>query len=91
MEFEWDETKSRANQEKNGVSFSDARNLWAVGNRLLEIPVIKEGEKRWVVIGEVGGKVWTAVITYRVKIRIISFRLASKNERGLYERKAEEG
>ena len=51
-----------------------------VGN-LLEVPVLRTGEPRFLVIGGIGGKIWTGVITYRGNaVRIISVRRARKDE-----------
>lgn len=54
---------------------------------LLEIPSkMLEDEERYIVIGKIQKKYWTAVITYRdEKIRIISVRRARKEEVILYE------
>lgn len=53
---------------------------------LVEIPAKTEDEPRFVVIGLIGKKYWTAVITYRgYNIRIISVRRARKAEVTLYE------
>jgi len=56
---------------------------------LLEIPAkMLEDEKRYIVIGKIQKKYWTAVIIYRdEKIRIISVRRARKEEVILYESK----
>jgi len=56
---------------------------------LLEIPSkMLEDEERYIVIGKIQKKYWTAVITYRdEKIRIISVRRARKEEVILYESK----
>ena len=53
---------------------------------LLEIPAKTEVEPGYIVIGLIGVKHWTAVITYRNKnIRIISVRRARKSEVAIYE------
>ena len=87
MEFEFDETKSQSNKEKHGIDFVEAQELWEDIERL-EIPARTEDEPRYLAIGKIGGKHWSAVITYRnEKIRIISVRRARKEEVAIYESK----
>ena len=83
--FEFDEAKSRANLLKHGISFEDAQALWN-DLRLLEIPAKTEDEPRYLVIGLIYEKYWSAVITYRgTNIRIISVRRSRTEEVALYE------
>ena len=64
-------------------SFIDAQLLWFDPD-LLEIPAKTEDEPRYLVIGRIKGKHWSAVITYRdSKVRIISVR-RSRNEEVFY-------
>ncbi|WP_394182331.1 BrnT family toxin [Marinomonas posidonica] len=83
--FEFDQLKSDANLAKHGIDFNEAQRLWD-DSMLLEIPAKTEDEERYVVIGSMDDKHWTAVITYRNNnIRIISVRRARKSEVILYE------
>lgn len=83
--FEFDEVKSQANLLKHGINFVDAQLLWN-DPRLLEIPAKTEDEPRFLVIGKIGGKHWSAVITYRSNnIRLISVRRSRTEEVNLYE------
>jgi uncharacterized DUF497 family protein len=85
MEFEFDETKSRANKAKHGIDFSEARVLWD-DPELLCIPARTEDEPRVIVIGRIQDAVWSAIVTFRdTKTRIISVRRSRKEERKLYE------
>ena len=53
---------------------------------LLEIPAKTIDEPRYLVIGLLGDKHWSAVMTYRGdKIRLISVRRARAEEVALYE------
>jgi uncharacterized DUF497 family protein len=53
---------------------------------LIEIPVKAGDEQRFLVIGQISGKHWSGVITYRTeKIRIISVRRSRKEEVEIYE------
>ncbi|MDO9366073.1 MAG: BrnT family toxin [Methylotenera sp.] len=85
MAFEFDETKSQANLVKHGINFVDAQNLWS-DPRLLEIPAKTEDEPRYLMIGLINAKHWSAVITYRgASIRLISVRRSRTEEVALYE------
>ena len=83
--FEYDENKSQTNQQKHGIDFIEAQKLWEDDN-LLEITSKSETEPRYLIIGQVQDKHWTAVITYRSEmIRIISVRRSRTNEVTWYE------
>lgn len=83
--FEFDETKSQANLLKHGINFVDAQDLWN-DPRLLEIPAKTEDEPRYLMIGLINTRHWSAVITYRdVNIRLISVRRSRTEEVVLYE------
>ncbi len=85
MEFEFDDRKSRGNKEKHGIGFVDAQALWEDGERV-EIPAKTDDEPRFLVIGKIEGKHWSAVITYRKgKTRIISVRRSRIEEIHIYE------
>ncbi|WFP50616.1 BrnT family toxin [Methylomonas sp. EFPC3] len=85
FKFEFDEAKSRSNLEKHGIDFIDAQVLWN-DSRLLQIPAKTEDEPRFLVIGVIKRKHWSAVITYRGnRIRIISVRRSRAEEVKLYE------
>ncbi len=85
MRFEFDLVKSAANKAKHGIDFVEAQALWA-DDGLVDAPVPSEGEQRFLVIGRLSGRHWTAVCTLRGEsIRIISVRRARKEEIGHYE------
>ena len=84
-DFEFDDNKSQNNKSKHGIDFVEAQELWEDPERL-EIPARTEDEPRFFVIGQIEGKCWSAVITYRYqRIRIISVRRSRKQEIELYE------
>ena len=84
-EFEFDDDKSQANLEKHGIDFEAAQALWHDPD-LLEVQANTEGEPRFLIIGRIGTKHWSAVVTYRDgRIRLISVRRARKREVELYE------
>ena len=71
MEFEFDRRKSKSNKQKHGIDFNEAQKLWDDID-FIEIPVKISDETRFLVIGKILEKYWSAVITYRSeRIRII--------------------
>lgn len=86
LSFEYDENKSKQNLAKHGIDFDAAQFLWNDSN-FLEIPAKKAADEiRFLVIGTIGKKHWSAVITYRGKnIRIISVRRSRIEEVNFYE------
>lgn len=85
MEFEFDDTKSQSNLAKHGINFLDAQELWADPDRV-EIPARIEDEPRFLVIGTIAQKCWSAIITYREnRVRMISVRRSRKEEVAIYE------
>jgi uncharacterized protein len=85
MVFEFDPVKSESNRIKHGIDFLEAQALW-FDPMLLEIPAKTTDEPRYLVIGLLDDKHWSAVMTYRSdKIRLISVRRARAEEVALYE------
>ncbi len=89
LEFEWDENKNNINKKKHQVSFEEAQTVfydeYAV---LFDDPDHSIDEERFLIIGySDNNKVCIVSHCYRYndKIRIISARLATKNERRYYE------
>ena len=85
MEFEFDPATSASNLEKHGIDFTAVQALWDDAMRV-EIPARTADEPRWLVIGQIAGRHWSAVVTYREqRVRIISARRSRKEETALYE------
>lgn len=85
MEFEFDPPKSKHNKIKHGIDFLEAQALWDDPDVLI-IPVRTTDEPRFLVIGLIIEKHWSAIITYREeKIRIISVRRSRPEEVEIYE------
>jgi uncharacterized DUF497 family protein len=83
--FEFDATKSESNRIKHGIDFVEAQGLWN-DPMLLEIPAKTDDEPRYLVIGLINGKHWSAVTTHRGNnIRLISVRRARVEEVAIYE------
>ncbi len=78
--FEFDERKSRINKLKHGIDFVEAQELW-LDEDLDRFRVEREAEPRFLVIGRIGSKHWTAVVTYRAEnVRLISVRRSRAEE-----------
>lgn len=85
MDFEFDADKSAANAAKHGIDFVQAQRLWQDPMRV-EIPARTVDEPRWLVVGLIEGRHWSAVVTHRQKrTRIISVRRSRDEEVGIYE------
>ena len=85
MGFEFDSGKSEANRRKHGIDFVAAQALWEDPDRL-EVPARTQGEQRFMLIGRIGDKHWSAVFTVRGdKTRIISVRRSRPKEVERYE------
>ena len=85
MEFEFDRFKSQRNKKQHGTDFVEAQALWEDLDRI-EIPATTIDEPRFMVVGKISEKHWSAIFTYRnERIRIISARRSRKEEIELYE------
>ena len=85
MDFEFDEEKSLANEAKHGIDFVESQLLW-LDDMLVEIPARTSDEPRFLVVGKIADKHWSAVITYRDdRIRLISVRRSRSEEVEIYE------
>ena len=84
--FEFDELKSQVNLTKHGIDFYQAQSLWEDPD-LLEIRSTVTDEPRYLLIGRIYQKHWSAIVTYRLgKVRLISVGRSRKSEVELYER-----
>lgn len=84
IDFEFDPHKSRSNKIKHGIDFNEAQELWR--SPTLELPLKTEDESRWIVIGTIFNRFWSAIITKRRKmIRIISVRRSRSEEKQVYQ------
>lgn len=87
VEFDWDAEKNRLNNAKHAIDFSIA--AWVFRDPHWcgwEDRTMDYGEARHVAVGYAGNRLVTVVYAERdSKIRIISARRASPNERHRYE------
>jgi len=63
VSFEFDSSKSEANNAKHGIDFSEAQALWK--STRVVLPARDAREKRYMVIGTIDRQFWSAIITYR--------------------------
>lgn len=83
--FEFDPAKSAANLAKHGIDFDAAQALWS-DDALIVAPARVADEPRWLAVGRIGGRHWTAVYTLRDgAVRIISVRRARRDEIDAYQ------
>lgn len=88
MHFEWDEHKRRANLDKHGIDFLDARLIWR--QPVLDPAETRmfEGEVRPATLGIIGKDALIIAVVYTARqgvIRLISARRARRNERRRYQ------
>jgi uncharacterized protein len=86
MDFEWDGRKAASNLKKHGIDFSDAAIVF-YDESAITIHDTFVGEERFVTLGmDAFARVLAVVYTWRgSRIRIISARKATPNERREYE------
>ena len=86
MQFEYDERKSETNLNKHGIDFDEVQELWSGDTVSFRADV--KGESRYKVIGRIEGEYWAVIHTMRgERIRIISARRATANERSEYDKR----
>ena len=93
MNFEWDEIKNRINQEKHGVSFDEAKEIFDDPLHISKLDHrFNYFEERWITLGETQKEKLLVVANLFFSdegeeiIRIISARKANSNERRIYEK-----
>jgi uncharacterized DUF497 family protein len=91
MALVWDEDKRAANLRKHGLDFADARLVYDNPDKLtFSSPRNAEDRLADLAMVEIAGRVLTLIYTERGKdVRVISFRIASRKERRIYEREKE--
>jgi uncharacterized DUF497 family protein len=83
--FEFDPARSEANRAKHGIDFVEAQALWDDETRVVA-PALSAGEQRWMMVGRIEDKLWSAIFTIRDEgIRIISVRRSRPKEVAYYE------
>lgn len=86
MNFEYDSKKSLINKDKHGIDFEQAKLIWLNDNIILQALTV--GEVRYMIIGNIGTKLFSCIFTMRgYKIRIISCRRSRNEESKIYYEK----
>lgn len=86
--FEWDSDKDLKNIEKHNISFCDAVNVFHLDRYISEPYLHKTGEMRSFCVSILEGVEVTVVFTWRgERIRLISARRASNEERECYSKR----
>jgi uncharacterized protein len=86
MKYEWDAAKSRQNLKKHDCGFEIVAGFdWTEAVEVLD-DRFEYGEERWLALGPIGAKLYALAFSPRGenKARVISLRLATKNERKTY-------
>lgn len=86
MQFEWDENKNQLNQQKHGISFEEAKEVFFSTVFTSVSEKIDYGEVREISIGTIQNILIVAVVhtDRNGKVRIISARKATPKERRKY-------
>lgn len=89
LRFEWDEAKAAANQDKHGVSFEEAKTVFADElARMIPDPDHPSAEERFILVG-MSRNFRLLIVSHCERgpdlVRIISARKANRQERGEYE------
>jgi uncharacterized DUF497 family protein len=92
LRFEWDKAKSDANLRRRGFDFEFASRVFEGPTVVAEDSRRDYGERRFVVVGVLGGRHVTVVYTDRMSDcgrlvrRVISARRSSRRERETFSR-----
>lgn len=86
MAYQWDKDKAATNLRKHGIDFADAVSVFS-DDLVITVPDERFDEERFITIGlDALGRVLVVVYTWRgQKIRLISARPATRQERKQYE------
>ena len=93
MKYEWNEDKNKLNQEKHGISFEEAKEVFKDALQISKLDHrFNDFEERWITIGTTSKQKILVVANLFFTddgeeiIRIISARKANKKERESYEK-----
>ncbi|MDT3741045.1 MAG: BrnT family toxin [Candidatus Kapabacteria bacterium] len=88
LKFDWDDVKAKINLEKHNVSFEEAMTVWNDEfAAFLHDPAHSDSEDRFLMIGfsSKNNLLFVSFTESDDKIRLISSRKATKNERKRHE------
>jgi len=93
MKYEWNEEKNKLNQDKHGISFEEAKEVFEDALQISKLDHrFSYFEERWITLGSTSKhKVLVVANLFFTDdgeeiIRIISARKANKQERNTYEK-----
>ena len=93
MKYEWNEEKNKLNQQKHGISFEEAKEVFGDALQISKLDKrFSYFEERWITVGSTSKhKILVVANLFFTNdgeeiIRIISARKANKQERDSYER-----
>jgi hypothetical protein len=81
----WELAPQTVSELVHGIDFDAIQAIWDDAMRV-EIPARTVDEPRWLVIGQIDGRHWSVVVTYRgQRVRVISARRSRREEVALHE------
>lgn len=87
MQFEWDPAKARTNEQKHGIGFREAAEIFRGYVLTAEDTRRDYGERRRIALGEYNGEIIRVVFTERNgSVRIIAAWKANRNDRKSYQK-----
>ena len=88
--FEYDPDKNKENQQRHGIDFEQAQQLWKVPHGFYRARTVF-GEDRYIILGKLDDRVYIAIFAYRESvIRLISCHRADLRWQKEYERMSHE-
>lgn len=89
MEIEYNPEKAATNLRKHGLSLEQAKQLWEVPAVVVRARTV--GEERFMIIGRMGSKLYSAIFTMRGEtVRLISARRSHRKEEQIYHEAVQE-
>ena len=90
--FEWYSEKERINVEKHGINLDTVKTVYNDPFRIMQYDEIHSGlEDRWQMLGMANGVLFVVYTERGEKIRIITAREATPEERRIYYGESENG
>ena len=90
--FEWNSEKERLIAEKHGLDMEAVKQIFDDPFRIVQYDDVHSGlEERWQTLGKVNGVLFAVYTEREEKIRIISAREATPEERRIYYGESKKG
>ena len=92
LEFEWYSEKERLIAEKHGLDMETIKRIFDDPFRIVQYDITHSGlEDRWQILGKFKDVIFTVYTERKEKIRIITARKATPQERRIYYGKNKKG